>query len=74
MLKNDNLSQFKALKQNQNSNIILKRNLTVSSPTLDCCPNCGNTKPVFYHFQSGMLVCFICRKASFENQKEVSAY
>jgi uncharacterized Zn finger protein (UPF0148 family) len=41
---------------------------------LDSCPNCGNTKPVFQHFQNGMLVCFICRKATFNDKNNISAF
>ena len=40
---------------------------------VELCPNCGNTSPIFQHVQNGMLVCFICRKASVDKDF-ISAY
>jgi len=41
---------------------------------IETCPNCGNTRPLFQHVQNGMIVCFICRKASFNDKNTISAW
>ena len=51
-----------------------KDNLLLNINKIEACPNCGNTRPVFQHFQNGMLVCFICRKATSNNKNFVSAF
>ena len=52
-----------------------KRKTNNNSNLSDNCPNCGNTRPIFQHFQNGLLVCFICRKASFNDYKiNISAF
>lgn len=62
--------------QNNVSPLIIRNKISGNKTiTSDFCPNCGNTKPLFYNFQSGMIVCFICRKASLSiEENPIQAY
>ncbi len=51
-----------------------KSDLLFGTTKLETCPNCGNTRPIFQHVQNGMIVCFICRKASFNVKDNISAW
>ena len=54
---------------------IIVRDLKIDySNAIECCPNCGNTKPIFFQFQNGMFICFICRKASNSADDLVQAF
>lgn len=48
--------------------------LLFGTNNIETCPNCGNTRPLFQHVQNGMIVCFICRKASVNQKNTISAW
>lgn len=52
----------------------IKNNSIFSKNKTDSCPNCGNTSPIFQYFQNGMLVCFICRKATINEKNFVASF
>ncbi len=70
MLQNDVSFNYK-----NDVNLNRKRDIPVyENNKIESCPNCGNTIPIFQHVQNGMIVCFICRKASLSEKNQISAY